>query len=203
MNEPESDGWWRCLCLIHYSLFTSSGKFGAAEQSALCVFAGDGDLGAGELIQRPGDAEFGVVPEDAAFARRVVSAGGLVEDFGRLGEDEEAVGEAFGDPEEFELAVIVAGLEVKAGPAAEVGGMAAEIDGDIPDVPGEDADEFPLRMPQLVVEAAEHTASGERLIVLREGVRKAQGDEGVGVEDFGEPASGIAMTLWLQNLYIA
>ena len=180
-----------------------SGKFSVAEQSAFGIFAGDRHLGAGELVERPGDAEFGVVPEDAAFARRVVSAGGLVEDFGRLGEDEEAVGEAFGDPEHFELALIVARLEIEPGPPAEVGGMTAEIDGDIPDMPGEDADEFSLRMSELVVEAAKHTPGGERLIVLREGVRKIEGDEGIGVEDFGKPPSGISMTLWLQNLYVA
>ena len=65
----------------------------------------------------------------------MVEVGGLVEDFGGVGEDEEAVGEAFGDPEELEGV----GAEVEAGPFAEVGGVGAEVDGDVPDMAGEDA----------------------------------------------------------------
>ena len=40
----------------------------------------------------------------------MVEVGGFVEDFGGIGEDEEAVGEAFRDPQELELVVAVIGL---------------------------------------------------------------------------------------------
>jgi hypothetical protein len=36
-------------------------------------------------------------------------------------------------------------------PFAEVWGIAAEIDGDVPDMTGENANEFALRLPELVV----------------------------------------------------
>lgn len=111
--------------------------------------------------------------------------------------------EAFRDPEHLELARVIVRFEVEAGPAAEVGGVAAEVDGDVPYMTGEDANQLSLRMSKLVVQATEDATSGRRLIVLREGVGKAKGDEGIGVENFGEPASGIAMPLWLQNLYVA
>ena len=54
----------------------------------------------------------------------------FIKDFCGFGEDDEAVGEAFGDPEELEGVW----TEVKTGPFAEVGGVGAEIHCDIPDV---------------------------------------------------------------------
>ena len=78
-----------------------------------------------ECFQRPSNVEGRVVPEDRAFSGGVVEASGLVEDFGGVGEDEEAMGEAFGDPEELEIVVGRLGLEVESGPFAEVGGVGA------------------------------------------------------------------------------
>lgn len=109
-----------------------------AQESAFGVLGGDGGFVVGDLgfdvIEGPGDGEVGVVPEDGALTGGIVAAGGFVEDFGGLGEHEEAVGEAFGDPEHFELAFGVAWAEVEAGPLAEVRRVAAEVDGDVPDV---------------------------------------------------------------------
>jgi hypothetical protein len=70
-------------------------------------------------------------------------------------------------------------------------------------VAGENADEFALGMTELVVEAAEDAAGGERLIVLSEGRGKTERSKGVGIEDFREPAACIAMALGLQDFYIA
>jgi len=78
------------------------------------------------------------------------------------------VGEAFGDPEELEVVVGGLGFEVESGPLAEVRGVAAEIDGDVPDMAGEDANEFALGLAELVVETTEHAFNRERLIVLNE-----------------------------------
>jgi hypothetical protein len=73
------------------------------------------------LVEGPGDGQSWVIPEDAAFAGGGVEASGLVEDFGGFREDEEAVGEAFGDPEHLEFACGIAGAEVEAGPLTEGG----------------------------------------------------------------------------------
>jgi hypothetical protein len=96
----------------------------------------------------------------------VVDVGGLVEDFGGVGEDEEAVGEACRDPEKFEGLVFGWGFEVESGPFAEVGGTGSEVDGDVPDVAGEDPNQLALGLSELVVEAAENALGGEGLIVL-------------------------------------
>jgi hypothetical protein len=61
------------------------------------------------------------------------------------------VGEAFGDPEELEVVGWGLGFEMEPGPFAEVGRVAAQIDGDVPDMAGEDADEFALRLAELIV----------------------------------------------------
>ena len=92
----------------------------------------------------------------------MVEAGGFVEDFGGIGEDEEAMGEAFGDPKELEGV----GSEVEAGPFAEVGGVGAQVYGDVPDVAGEDADELSLGLAELVMEAPEDAFRGEGLVIL-------------------------------------
>jgi hypothetical protein len=155
------------------------------------------------LIERPGDREVGVVPDDGAFTWRIVAASGLVEDLGGFGEDEEAMCEALGDPEQFELAVAVARLEVEGRPATEVGRVATEINGDVPDVSGEDAYEFSLGVTKLVMETPEYTARGERLIVLSEDRGKAERSEGIRVEDLREPTALVAESFGLQDLYIA
>ena len=113
------------------------------------------------------------------------------------------MGKAFGNPEELELAVVVEGLEIEGGPAAEVGRVTTEIDGYIPDVAGEDANEFALRMTQLVVEPAENAACGKRLIVLSEDRRKTEGGEGVRIKKLSEPAALVAVAPGLQDFHIA
>src|ERR1700758_1144353 len=113
---------------------------------ALCVLGRDRDFCAGELIERPRDGKVGIIPNDSTFTWGVVPAGCFVKDLGSFRENKKAVRKAFGNPEKFEIAIVVAGLEVEGGPAAEVGRVAAEINGDVPDVAGEDPDEFSLGM---------------------------------------------------------
>jgi hypothetical protein len=55
----------------------------------------------------------------------VIEVGSFVEDFSGVREYEEAVGEAFGDPEELKVVVRGLGPEMEAGPFAEVGRVAA------------------------------------------------------------------------------
>jgi hypothetical protein len=78
------------------------------------------------------------------------------------------VREAFGDPEELQVVVRGLGFEMESGPLAEVRGVAAEVDRDVPDVAGEDADEFALGLAELIVKAAKDPFDGERLVVLDE-----------------------------------
>ena len=70
-------------------------EFSGDEEGALGVFGADEG---GDAFEGPGDVEGGVIPEDAALSGRVVEISGLVEYFDGIGEDEEAVSEAFGDP---------------------------------------------------------------------------------------------------------
>jgi hypothetical protein len=155
------------------------------------------------LIERPGDSECRIVPEDGPFTGRIVASSGLVEDLGGFRKDEEAVRKAFGYPEKLELAIVVTRLEVEGGPPAEVGRVSAKIDGDVPDVTGENADEFTLWVPELVMKAAEYTPRGKRLVILGEDRGKAERGEGFFVEDFSEPPACVTVALGLQNFYIA
>ena len=88
------------------------------------------------------------------------------------------MGEAFGDPEELQVVLRGLGFEVEARPFAEVGGVATEIDGDVPDMTREDANEFALRLAKLVVKTAENTLNREGLVILNELCRKAGSRKG-------------------------
>jgi len=102
------------------------------------------------------------------------------------------VGEAFGNPERVEFAFVGERLEVEASPFAEVGRVAAEVDGYVPDMAGEDAEELSLGLAELVVEAAEDAAGGEGLIVLNEAGGEGGFAERILVENFGKPSPAVA-----------
>ena len=118
----------------------------------------------------------------------MVEVSGFIKDFGGFGEDEEAVGEAFGDPKKLEGV----GTEVETGPFAEVGGLGAEVHCDIPYVAGEDADELTLGFAELIMEAAEDAFGGERLVILEELGRKTSCGKGGLVVNFCKPAATIS-----------
>ena len=128
---------------LRSDLFCGRGQVCAGEQGAEGILSAD-LWRAVKLAERPGDVKCGVVPDDAALAGRVVDIGGLVEDFSGFGEDDEAVGEALWDPDHLKRIHRVEALEVDADVLAELGRVGAEIDGDIPDMAGEDAEEFAL-----------------------------------------------------------
>jgi len=97
-------------------------EIGISEEAALGIFsADDGEFA--ELIERPGDVEGGIIPDDTAFAGWVVEVGGAVEDLGGLGQDEEAVSEAFGDPEELKRLCGARWTEMKASEFTEIRGV--------------------------------------------------------------------------------
>ena len=141
----------------------------------MSVLGTDGERRSIERFEGPRNVEGGIVPEDRTLTCGVVEIGSLIEDLSCVGEDEKAVGKAFGDPYELEFVCEGLGFEVESGPFAEVGRVAAEVDGDIPDVTGEDTDELALGMAELVVQAAEDALAGEGLVVLDELGGKAGG----------------------------
>ena len=81
---------------------------------------------------------------------------------------------------------------MEAGPFAEVWRRAAEVDGDIPDMAGEDADELALGPAELIVKTAKDAPSGKRLVVLHEVVREPGSGEGGGVINFSEPPATVS-----------
>jgi len=106
-----------------------------------------------------------VIPEDGALAGGVVKIGGFVKDLCGVGEDEEAVSETFRNPKELQVAN-GRRFEVETSPLAEVWRIGSEVYCHVPDMAGEDADELPLRIGKLVMEASHDTSVRERLVVL-------------------------------------
>ena len=88
------------------------------------------------------------------------------------------MGEAFGDPEQLEVIIARLSFEVETGPFAEIGRVAAEIDSNVPDMPGEDADKFALGLAELVMQTPEHAFDGKGLVVLNELSRETGGRKG-------------------------
>ena len=107
--------------------------------------------------------------------------------------------EALGNPEELEFSGFGQRLEVEPGPFAEVRGVAAQIDRHVPDMAGEDPDEFALGLTNLVMEATENPPCGKRLIILNEFRGKPGGGKVILIEYFGKPAATIAKTLRLHQ----
>ena len=85
--------------------------FRFAQSLAQLVLAGQ----RGRALERPFDADLGIVPGDATLAFRGVEGGGLVEELGGFAQGDEAVGESRRNPE----LVLVAGREYFAAPRAE------------------------------------------------------------------------------------
>jgi hypothetical protein len=109
------------------------------------------------------------------------------------------VSEAFGNPEKLKGVFGGLGFEVEPSPFAEVGGVAAEVDGYVPDVARENADEFALGLTELVMQAPEDALDGERLIVLNELGGQAGSGECRLIEYFCEPAATISEALGLNE----
>ena len=129
----------------------------------------------------------------------IVEIGRFIEDLGRLGEDEEAVGEAFRDPEKLDIVGGRLGLEMKSCPFAKLWRIAAEIDGDVPDMAGKDSNQLSLRLAELVVQASENAFSRKGLVVLYELTGQTGGEKCRLVEYLGEPTATISEALGLNE----
>ena len=76
------------------------------------------------------------------------------------------MGETFRDPQQLEIVLRGLRVEMEARPLAEIRRVAAKIDGHVPDVTREDPHEFPLRLPNLVMQPAEYALDGKGLVIL-------------------------------------
>src|SRR6185503_7866399 len=111
-------------------------------------------------LKRPADAELGIVPEEGALVLGRPVIGRLVEELGLLGEHEEAVREAWGDPGH----ALGGGIEIEADRLAEGRGAAAQVDGDVEHFAGDDAHQLSLRLADLVVQPAQDAAARARVV---------------------------------------
>ena len=88
---------------------------------------------------------------------------------------------------------------MKSRPLAEVRRVAPQIDRDVPYVAGEYANEFSLRPAELIVQATQNTARGERLIVLNKTGWETCRGEGLLTENFREPTPAVAKNPGLEE----
>ena len=101
-------------------------------------------------IDRPVDADLGIVPDDRDLVGPV-EVGALVLDVRGLGEHAEAVGEARRD---LELAEVLSG-EHLAHPFAEGGGVRPDVDRHVEDLADDGPHQLPLGEVELGVQAAQ------------------------------------------------
>ena len=114
------------------------------------------------MIRGPLDPEGWVVPPDATLMLRRVEVSDLVKHLGGRRECQETVSEALGDKQSR------AALRAQAqGERAATGWRtASDVEDDIVDFSHHHADDFPLRMLDLVVQSAQHTLIGDGMIIL-------------------------------------
>lgn len=114
---------------------------------------------------------------------------GLVKKFGRLGENDETVCEAFRDPK---LVFILCG-QISTDPAAESWRGTAQVDSDVENLAFHYANELSLGVLNLVVQAPYNAFSGAGVVVLNKGDGSADGAfEDTLIEAFKKEAAGIA-----------
>lgn len=178
-------------------------KIGFSKEFADSIFIADTRRSSVQRFERPGYVERRIVPENRTFASRIVRIGGFVENLSGFRDNQKAMGETLRNPQKFEIVGKRLGFEVEARPFAEIGRIPPEIHGDIPDMAGEDADEFSLRLAKLVVKSAKHATDRKRLIVLHEVRRELLGGIGRFIENFCKPAATIAEAPGLNKLDVA
>jgi len=88
---------------------------------------------------------------------------------------------------------------MKACPLAKVRRVAPQINRDVPYVAGKHADELSLWPAKLVVEAAQNTARGERLIILNKTGWETCRGEGLLTENFCKPTPAVAKNPGLEE----
>lgn len=198
-----------CLWLLLFVLGSRSpserfaclhrGEVSFDKELARGIFGADRGSQAAECVERPADIEGRVAPEYRPLALGIVVTGCFVKDFGGFGEDKEPMSEALRDPEELDISGFGQRLQVEPGPFAEIRRVAAQVNRHVPDMAGEDPDEFALGLTKLVMQPAENPPGGEGLIILNEFRGKTGGGKGILIENFGKPAAAIAKTLRLHQ----
>ena len=134
-------------------------------------------------------ADGGVVPGNPRLGGGVVGARAEVGDVGRLAEHGEAMAEADRD-EELAVRLVV---ELVPLPLPVCGRVAAQVDGDVEDLPARAANQLRLAGLGLEVQAAQGATQGARVIVLDELDIDAQLGPGVAAERLDHEAAGVAV----------
>jgi len=92
---------------------------------------------------------------------------------------------------------------MESGPFAEVGGAAAEVDGDVPDVAGQDADQLALGPAELVVETTKDALDRKGLVILDEPGRQTGCLKCRLIEYFCKPTATITKATGLNQFNVA
>ena len=114
------------------------------------------------IAHRPLDADFGVVPHEAAFVLRVVEAGALIDKCRRLAEHHETVRKSLGNVELF----LVFGRKHDTFPLAKRRTPLAKVNGYVKDFTLDDADKLSLRVLLLEMKSAKNALLTAGFIVL-------------------------------------
>ena len=165
VTTRELVGWVVASSQVPVHFLSSCERLRIGQQSTLAVFAREHRFAA----ERPIDAERGVVPPQRTlmFGRPVV--GGLVQAFGALAGNHEAVRKARRYPQ---LAPVFR-RQFNPHPAPEKGGGTAHIDHHIVNRPLSHPHQLSLRLTDLVVQAAQDIPGGLGMIILNKIARQA------------------------------
>src|SRR5258708_7324306 len=145
-------------------------------------------------VELPINLEIGIIPRDCALVGTGVEAGGFVGHVCSLRNDTKAVSKSNRHPQH----VLVFIGQQKGLRTSERSGMAAQIHCDIQDRANDGADQLPLRLPYLIMQAAKGVVDGEGMIVLDELLVNAQFRKLAPVIALQEEAAIIAEDLWPQ-----
>src|SRR6185369_7019621 len=152
-----------------------------------------------QLSKGPLDRHFRIVPGESSFELRRVVISRLVQEIGTVGKHHETVREARRNPQ----LTLVVGTEFDPGPLAKPRRGASHVDSHVKHLAARHADQFSLRLADLVVQAAQHGMRRARVIVLHEsGRHPGRLLEGGLVEAFHEETALVAEDLGLDDEHL-
>jgi hypothetical protein len=173
--EPLAKNWERLEGL-------GRGSVDCKSTQPLVLFRNDG------IGDWPRDGKVGVVPDDPAFALRIINCIHAVDDIRWLiPQDAKAMRKPSGNPQE--VAVVIAHLQGRV--LTERTGVAAEIDGDVPDAALYHADKFSLCGCVLKMQPSQHSGPRSRVVLLNELSRQPEFFEFLGVKPLHEESTSI------------
>jgi len=147
------------------------------------------------IVQRPLNPNRGVVPQNRPFESRSVKFSRLIRNFSKLCQNEKPVAEAGWDPKH----PPILRTQHQAKPLAELSRVLAQIHGYVEDLTSEGTHEFALGLVELIVQPAQDTIAGARVIILHKPGRQAQRFERSFVVGLKKETSLVAIYLRVQD----